>query len=293
VIVGDALFQHTRQHDKCAIVGTAHTWRDTPWDDPGLAIMELNDAACSLKFPRVDVHFEMHPLSGFVYWQPGGPRMSPDSLPPGRYLRPVGYLDWLKTQSQTIPVLLHDAPPEDWTNAEQYPLQAICERYRDILQIDPTWGKPYAASGPAWMMLYALAQGYTEIHIYGIHLATEREYQDQRPNFECLIGYAIAQGVKIVLPRGTPICKATSVYCYEPRVNQAEDGSRWRLERAETKRAQIAQEIMDRSWYESSRALRNDLVHWTAKQSDLKQQLGRVVFAGQIQRPEWRDAVRG
>jgi hypothetical protein len=289
------LFQHERTTDRCAIVGTAQTWRDTPWDDAGLTILTLNDAF-ALGFPRIDVQFELHPLDSFVFRNPKEPtKLTPADLPPGRYMRPDGYLDWLQKQSHAIPVLLNpnQTLPTGWPRAELFPAKEVCDAYRDILQIDPTWKKPYIASGPSWMMLYALHQGYTEIQIYGIHLATEREYLEQRANFESLIAYAIGKGVKIVLPPGTPICKTTSVYCLEPRMSQSEDGIRWKLGEASARRDSILAGLSRSPWWQPRHGLREDLIHAEVDREDLKQQLSRCMFRGHIARPEWQTAMRG
>jgi hypothetical protein len=60
-------------------------------------------------------------------------------------------------------------------------------------------------------------EGYTEIHIYGIHLATEKEYRDQRPQFENLIGIVRALGVKVVMAEESPLLKASRRYAYDPK----------------------------------------------------------------------------
>lgn len=287
-------YKHQRTKDRCAIVGTAQTWRETPWDDPGMDILTLNDAYC-MGLTRIDVQFELHPLNSFVFrpLKGGTARLTPNDLPPGKYMRPEGYLQWLQKQSQSIPVLLQDAPPADWPRAEQFPREHICETFRDVLYVDPTWPTAYVSSGPSWMLLYALDQGYSEIHIYGIHLATEKEYRDQQANFECLIGYAIAKGVKVVLPPGTPICKSTTEYCYHPRLNQAEDGIRWKMQKVDEERQSLVTRLLAKPWYRSRTDMRERLIHLDAKRSDLKQSLSRQMFVSQTRRTEWQVAMRG
>ena len=275
---------------RVAIIGTAQTWREMPWDDPTLEAWTLNDAF-SLGFPRIDRQFEQHPLDSFVFRSRQQPRITPDQLPPGRYLRPDGYLAWLQKQSQSIPVMLHDTPPDGWPRAERYPIERIQERFAPILQITPEWPTPYACSGPIWMLLYALDQGYTEIHFYGIHLATDKEYRDQRPNLELAIGYAIGQGVNVVIPVGSPLCKDTHVYCYEPRQNQAHDGLRWTLSEMDRERTQLTAAIAKRPWFQ--RAARARLHALEVRREDVGQQLGRAKYAAQLQRPEFHAALRG
>ncbi len=280
---------------RCAIVGTARTWKETPFDDPSLSIWTLNDAF-SLGFPRIDMQFEQHPLGSFVFRDPKNRTpVTPDQLPPGRYLRPAGYVEWLRQQSQTIPVLLQEEPsgPGWGPHAKRYPLEHICEKYREFLQVDPEWDKPYASSGPLWMLLYALDQGYDEIGVYGIHLATEREYIDQRPNFEAALSYAIGKGVKVTLPPGVPIMKSTEVYCYEPRLVQAQDSVRFRLSKIDTKRGRIKEKLMSRPWWRPTGTWRERLIQLDAERSDLVQQLNRLQFEAALQRPEYQVQLRG
>ena len=82
-------------------------------------------------------------------------------------------------------------------------------------------GPDYEVSTPTWMLMHAIVEGYREIHVYGIHLATEWEYIQQRPNFEFLLGYARGLGIQIVLPQSTPICKASYRYAQEPKADLA------------------------------------------------------------------------
>src|SRR6185503_1746112 len=103
------------------------------------------------------------------------------------YCRPKTHLDWLATQQ--IPVWLH---PEyvsqhpaaaTWAHAKPFPKAAV----------EAHFGR-YFTSSPGWMIGQALMEGVKELHIYGIHLATEIEYIEQRPNFEMLCGALLGRG---------------------------------------------------------------------------------------------------
>src|SRR6185436_3543195 len=177
--------------DRIAIVGTAPSWRMTPWHDAGLHIASLNDAYQMDGFERVDEWYDMHPLDKFHLVPEPPPGQKPiiyaHQIPIGSYVRPSKHLDWLATQ--TIPIWLHPdhatqlPASATWPSARAFPRAALEEEF----------GR-YFTSTPGWMLAHAISRGAREIHIYGIHLSTESEYMEQRPNFEYLIGRVLGRG---------------------------------------------------------------------------------------------------
>ena len=105
---------------------------------------------------------------------PGGPGSSGSQaeVPLGVYLRPEGHLHWLQTRG--FPVYLSEAR-KDYPTSRPFPKQAVLDFWapywplrlsrRGVIQPGPD----YEVSTPAWMLMHAVAEGYTEIHIYGIH----------------------------------------------------------------------------------------------------------------------------
>jgi hypothetical protein len=211
------------QKTRCAIVGTANSWKLTPWADPTLHIASLNDAY-SLGLPRADEWYELHPLTHMVFRDPKAKAIKASDIPPGHYLRPAGHLEWLKAQAATIPVWLQDTPPADWpVNAQRLPVETLEAKYGT-----------YWASGPAFMLMHLYERGFREFQVYGIHLSTEAEYREQRGNWEFLLGrllgaevtqrvegrlrtYEGANGVKVVLPVECPILQHPWKYAYESK----------------------------------------------------------------------------
>jgi hypothetical protein len=207
---------------RCCIVGTAPSWKQTPFGDPTLAIWSLNDAYM-LGIPRADRWFELHPLDK-MWFRPKTQRtVRADEIPSGHYVRPEGHLEWLKKQAETIPVFLQDAPPADWpANAHRLPIE----------QIHAAFGDDYWASGPSYMLALAILEGYTEVWVTGIHLSTEAEYREQRPQWEFMLGRLLGPNVKksvkngfryfdghvrIVLPESCPILAHGWKYAYESK----------------------------------------------------------------------------
>lgn len=242
---------------RAAIVGTAESWKACPWNDPGLTICSLNDAH-SLKPPRVDAWYDMHPLDHFIH-PPGDRRMFAHEVLPGYYIRPAHHLEWLGKQH--IPVYLNP----DWQTQE--PPDARDKVAWEILKTRPNvqafprapvaeyFGR-YFTSSPALMMAHLIMQGCTELHIYGIHLSTENEYIEQRPNFEFLIGrmlglgkiemtvndgmrtYATPNG-RVILPVGSPVLQSDFQYAFEPRPRAALEPIRWEMHKIHAKRERL------------------------------------------------------
>lgn len=275
---------------RAAIVGTAQSWVQTPWDDPGLYIVGINDAY-SLGFKRADEWWEMHPLDKMVFRPLKRKMVMANEIPPGHYVRPEGHVEWLKAQAATIPVWLQKDPPEDWpSNARRFPLEEMEAKYGT-----------YWASGPAYELVSLYDRGFREIHIYGIHLATEHEYREQRPNFELLIGRLLGAEVQeervkdlryyrgkdctIVLPVSTPILQHGWKYAYEPKPEKHSAGpydAEWKSVQKE--KAQLVKALVN--WpagKDKSLALerlkRLEIIELDIQQQTMKRQMGGTLVA--------------
>lgn len=233
--------------ERVCIVGTAQSWTKTPWTDTGLKIWSLNDAYRMKGFVRADAWYDLHPLDRFYY--PTGEKVYAHQIPAGHYCRPVGHLAWLAEQE--IPVWLHPdyraqhAAAATWAHALPFPKAAI----------EAHIGR-YCTSSPGWMIGHALVLGVRELQIYGIHLATEHEYIEQRPNFEMLCGMflgrgrrtvTIGQGLRryetkdalLVLPEETPVLHSNFQYAFETRPKAHEDPIKWELHKIDIKRTRL------------------------------------------------------
>ena len=186
---------------KCLILGTAPTWKQSPWNDPTIEVWGLNDAYL-LGLPRWNRWYDLHPFEQFVYRPADQHKVLAHTLPPGTFVRPAGHLEWLA--KQTCPVYIQRPDPRV-PNAQMFPRQEIVAKFGSWFD-----------STPAWMVAHAILEGYKEIHIYGIHLATEWEYLKQKPNMCFLIGLAVGLGVKLVVPSDSPLLKSSHQYAFEP-----------------------------------------------------------------------------
>ena len=254
---------------KGAILGTAPTWKQTPWGDQELFIASLNDAYVLPGFQRANAWFDLHPIPEMVFRPKGERIVSPDHAPVGGYLRPEGHLEWLKTRN--FPVYLHDCrecdcaarleawkrgelphmaqQPHDpypfpaWPNAKPFPFKAIESQFGQY------WG-----STPAWMLAWMLVEGYQQVHIYGIHLATEWEYIHQRPNLEFLIGMALGRGVQFVIPDRASILKGKHKYAVESKPNLGMERAERLMAIAKQEGLRLRQRLAALKWYDRAEA---------------------------------------
>jgi len=185
-------------------------------------------------------------------------------------------------------VYLQTEPPNDWpANARRFPIEAVHQAFGDA----------YWASGPSYMLAQAWLEGYTEIMITGIHLATEAEYREQRPQFENLIGrllgptvttevangFRVYRGaVSIWLPESTPILSHGWKYAYEHKPEPPPNPYRDELKRtAKTKNRLIEQLIVWPAGEDKTDAL-EQLNRLAVIEEDCHMQLQRAAQAEQF-----------
>lgn len=246
------------------IVGTAPSYREAPWNDPSAFIACLNDAyMVKGGIPRADAWYDIHPMDRFHF----APEANPDGtqpmvyahqVPVGSYVRPTKHLDFLATAN--FPVWLH---PE---HATQHPASATWPNARAFPKaaIEAHFGR-YFGSTPAWMLAHAMLDGYRDIEIYGIHLSTEHEYIEQRPNFEFLLGCLLGAGKRtvtvadgkriyespdgrLILPVASPVLGATFQYAFQPSPRRKGDVLQWEMHKTQVKRQRRVTALMQRPW---------------------------------------------
>lgn len=279
------------RHERGCIVGTAQSWAMTPWQDPGLYIMSLNDAYRMKGFVRADAWYDFHPLDRFFAVPEGTKHIHAHQIPPGYYVRPADHLDWLAKQQ--IPIWLH----EDYQT--QCPKAATWRHARPIPrgEIEAYFGR-YFTSSPALMMAHAMLQGAKELHIYGIHLATQHEYIEQRPNFEFLCGRLLGTGkimltVKnglrryetqdglLVLPEASPVLQSDFRYAVDIRPRTKLESVRWDAHRVAVKRERAVAQLKVAPWWQRKKPIQEELWRLEAWQADIQEQLERVDSAKQ------------
>lgn len=272
---------------RAALVGTAASWALTPWNDPGILITSLNDAYMIKGFQRADEWVDTHPIRK-MWFRPAkdtGP-VYLHQIQVGSYVRPTGHLDWLA--KQTIPVWLHPDYRTDhpaaatWRHAQPFP-RAEAEAY---------FGK-YFTSSPAWILGHLIMRGFRDISIYGIHLATEHEYIEQRPGFEFMLGCILGAGKRtlvvkdkmrhyetanghIALPEASPVLQADFQYGFEPRPKAPLEPLKWEAHKLTVKRTRALKALREAKWWQRTAAVKDELWSLDARQLDLEDEMGRI-----------------
>ena len=165
---------------KIAVVGFARPHRDeAPFNDPEWEIWTCNDAWTWA--PRITRHFEIHSPEIFSW--------------PMR--RAPGHLDWLAQTDATVYMLEHY---EDFPSSVAFPLQECIKELSS--------GRlPYFTSTIAYMLALAIMERPQTIGIWGVDMASQSEYANQRPCCEWLIGIAEGRGIEMVIPDNCQIMK--------------------------------------------------------------------------------------
>lgn len=171
---------------KLAIVGSAFTSKDAPYQDESFEIWGLN----GMEIPRATRWFEIHDYSlqkGKVNYH-------------GKDLG-IPYLSYL--DSLGITVYMQDER-EEVKLSEKFPYEELKTKYRD-----------YFTSTASFMLALALEEDFDVVHIYGMDMAQSEEYGTQRPSVEYWIGRLEQKGVKVYIPPQSDLLKVAYTYGYE------------------------------------------------------------------------------
>jgi len=197
---------------KLCIIGTAGSAGLAPWDDPHA---EMWGVAHSLMLPavkRLDKVFEIH--LPYIY----NKELSPYSKKPIIHHANKEYSPgWMPQKDISVVTWVKD----DKLNANEiFPRDYLKEKYKDLLPVND---KFYVTNSIAWMIVWALDKiieqdKYDELHMYGIHLETDTEWQFERPCNEwwlgVIAGYLLSKGKRgvIHLPEESEVLKNENEY---------------------------------------------------------------------------------
>ncbi len=167
---------------KIALIGAAKTVECAPWYDPTWEIWA--HSTCYPYCKRVDRYFDLHPWK----W------ISEKPVP--------GYLEWLQTSK--VPIYMQRTFQKVPASV-RYPKERILAEFPS-----------YFTSQAAWMIALALTEGVTHLGFFGIHYALDEEHKKQRAGCEFWMGMAMARGVHVVNPPGSPLMREPNwLYGYE------------------------------------------------------------------------------
>lgn len=177
---------------KVAIVGFAPSWNKVPWDDEDMEVWGLNE---------LYNFFRQVPNSHAERWFEIHSPNSPSKNTPQ-------HRAWLK--KATIPIYMqrhYDEIP----SSVSYPKDEVIK----FFEAKGHMGKQYFTNSISWMIALAIYEGFEEIQIFGVDMATDSEYGSQKPSCEYFIGIAEGMGIKTYLPCESDLLKAGVLYGYE------------------------------------------------------------------------------
>ena len=169
---------YSPSRSRVAIIGASGTRAAAPFFDPTWVVWGLNE----ITQPRADAWFEMHPMSVQSHRE----------------------LAWLSVQ--TAPVYVLDLVPEV-PRGVRYPLERV---------LAETGGRKYFTCTFAYQIALAIAEGFTEIGLWGVDLdyGTTRERLAEKPCVEYWIGVAEGKGIHVTLPERASLCTRPYLYGY-------------------------------------------------------------------------------
>lgn len=194
-----------------SIVGFADSWVRTPWDNADMHHWGLNSLHKIVKDKPWNAWFQLHDIDK----EHGGDDE---------------HLGWLA--SQKIPVYMFPEHAEKWADRIPYVTEFPKEQLIKYFDTD------YFTNSISWMVAYAIYQEYTDIGVYGVDLAQDVEYREQRPSCEFFLGWARGAGIKLTIPDDSDLLKTTHLYGLEdhgPHVRRL----RARLQKIQEQKANV------------------------------------------------------
>ena len=169
---------------KIALVGGAPSSRMlAPFNDPEWTIWAASTDNMG-RLPRVDRWFELH---GSLLWPENQAELGP-------------YIDWLNRQDFEV-----------YAQDNSVIKKAIPYPKDDILRM---FGVYCFTSTFAWMLALAIREKPECIGVWGIDMASDTEYGQQRPAFQHLLCLAQIRGIRVMVPQESDILCPPPLYGY-------------------------------------------------------------------------------
>lgn len=108
-----------------------------------------------------------------------------------------------KLAEMKFPVYMQVVDP-DIPNSVEIPKNKILNKFGD-----------YFTNSISWMLAVAIMEGFEKIAIFGVDMAQDTEYSEQRPSCEWLIGWARGAGIDVHIPQQSDLMKTMWLYPYE------------------------------------------------------------------------------
>lgn len=168
-----------RQPKQVCILGTAETLKEAPFDDPTWEMWGVASIIGHAYLKRIDRLLELH--------EPDNWRLRLAEI------NAIGKPVWMWKHYPEVPL------------SEPFPIDELTTKFRR-----------YFTNSISFLIAEAIRQEYTDIALFGVHMATATEYASQRPSCEYFLGFAEAKGINLWIPDGADILKAGRMYGFEP-----------------------------------------------------------------------------
>ena len=175
------------QNPTVHIVGFAPSWVETPWDDDGerWGMNALHKIAPDKPFDR---WYQLHDID--------------EHHKEDR----AEHIGWLR--GSKLPIIMWPEHIEKYgkeiPNAVAYPKDEVIAMF----------GK-YFTNTVSWMVAHALFEDRENIGVYGVDMAQDSEYGNQRPSCEYFVGWARGMGKTVFIPATSDLLKAPFLYGVE------------------------------------------------------------------------------
>ena len=123
-----------------------------------------------------------------------------------------GLTEWLEWLAKQPLVFMQQGPTPRFPLAKKYPIEAMIARY----------GRYWWTSSIAYMMAAAMDQKPKTIGIYGVDMAANTEYNQQRLACQFFMLEAVKQGIEIFIPPESDLLEPSPMYGY------CESNRQWR-----------------------------------------------------------------
>lgn len=174
---------------KIAIVGTAPSSRDlAPYGDPNWEIWGISPFNYDL-MKRWDMWFELH--DDKLYKEQG---MDP------------GFWQWM--QQQEKPIYLQKVH-KDIPASVKFPKDKLLKEFSMAAD------RNFFQSSISWMIAFAIMEGAEEIGVWGVDMARDTEYAEEKPSCTYFLGIAEGRGIKVTLPVESDLMHSVGLYGYD------------------------------------------------------------------------------
>ena len=177
-----------KEKKKVAILGTVPHKMQAPFKDEDFEIWAIAHACLGDPLPKVDRIFEVHPWDEVIKWKSD--------------------LAW--KLHPNIPVYLREAR-KDVKGSLAFPFEELAKKYN----IFDDRKEVLFTNSISEMIVLAIDEGFEEIHVYGVDMAQDDEYRDQRPSCEYFIGLARGAGIKVYVPEKSDLLHTNWLYPFE------------------------------------------------------------------------------